>query len=148
MASTEKRRKNKVGVGLAANLPTITNPDVSFGDEYFATDTGLYHKVTAAIGGTKQWTSTGLGQGIQVGNFALIAGTRTISVGVTITAASRIYVSRNGAPGGGTAIGLLNVRGLIVGGPGVGTFIVEALAEANQAVVAADTSTIVFMIVG
>jgi len=143
--ATEKRRRNKVGVGLAANRPTITDSGVSFGDEYFATNTGEYSKVTSTAAGVKQWTVSALGQGIQVGTVVLTAGDETVAT-ATITAASRVFVTRQGAPGGGTAIGLLNVRAVTPGAPG--SFIVEALAEANQAVVAADTSTVVWMVVG
>lgn len=145
MASIEKNRRNKVGIGLAANRPLITNSGVSPGDEYFASNTGEYSKCTLTAAGAKQWTTTALGQGIQVGTVVLTAGDETVST-ATITASSRVYVSRQGAPGGGTAIGLLNVRAVTPGAPG--SFIVEALAEANQAVVAADTSTVVWMVVG
>ena len=47
---------------------------------------------------------------------------------------------------GGIALGLIGVRAVTPGAPG--SFIIEANAEANQAVVAADTSPVVWFVIG
>ncbi len=142
--ATEKRRRNKVSVGLAAELPTITNPGVSFGDEFYATDTGAYSKVTPDSTGAKQWTTSALGSGIQAGTDVLVTGTKVITA--TVTVKSRIIVSRRDLPGGGTSIGAeLSVPNQGVAGA---NFTVNSVAEVNQAVVAADTSKFDWMVIG
>ncbi|HVY65886.1 MAG TPA: hypothetical protein VHH11_13775 [Gammaproteobacteria bacterium] len=131
-----------------AQFDALDLATLAVGFTVFISDAGTVAEVTLDDTGAKRWQLTQFGAGVQVGASALVAGTKTIDTGVTITAASKVFVTRQGAPGGGTAIGLLNVRAVTPGAPGVGSFVVESLAEANQALVAADTSAFVFCVVG
>jgi hypothetical protein len=85
---------------------------------------------------------------IQTGTLTLVAGTKTINTGVTITSASKIFLQPN-TPSGGTQGVKYKVpdAGLTVGAPGTGAFIVTAVDNAG-ATVATDVSTVNYLIVG
>jgi hypothetical protein len=95
-----------------------------------------------AVGG-----ASGAG-GVQAGTVTLVAGTKTVNTGITITSSSKVFVSLN-TPGGGTQGVKYKVpdASLVVGGPGTGTFIVTGVDNAG-ATVATDVSTINYLIVG
>lgn len=85
---------------------------------------------------------------IQTGTVTLAAGTVTKSTGITITANSKVFLTLN-TPGGGTNGSQYKVpdASLVVGAPGVGTFVATAVGT-NGATVNTDVSTLNYLIVG
>lgn len=85
---------------------------------------------------------------LQAGKLTLVAGTKALATGITITPNSKVFVSLD-TPGGGTQGVKYKVpdASLVNGGPGTGEFIVTAVDNAG-ATVATDTSTINYLIVG
>lgn len=139
MASDPKTQPNKVSAGLAANRPggiltaiPATENTVSFGDEYYATDTGEYSKCTSTATGTKQWTTVINGNGISRGTGTTNGSTLTIA-DTGVTATSSIMLTRTGTSA--TALGELSVVSRVVGT----SFTVAPLNPANGATLATDT---------
>jgi len=87
------------------------------------------------------------GTSIQTGTGSLSSGVLTVATGITITAGSKVYVTRN------TKAGTMGVElevkdaDLVVGGSGVGTFIVRSLKSDGTAETS-DTSSLNWLIVG
>lgn len=88
-----------------------------------------------------------LSQVVQGGTVTLVAGTVTVSTGVTLTSASRIILSRTAQ--GGTSTGVIgyDVSSKTVGAPGTGAFTVIA-SNAAGTIVNTDTSTLDYIIIG
>lgn len=142
--STEKRRRNKVGVGTAATRPTITNSGVSFGDEYIATDTGVWSKVTSDAAGAKQWTTFGvLGAGLQYGTDTLAGGQKTVAA--TMSTTSRLLISRRTAPA--AAIGSIVVTAPAPGVAAASFDVSTVVATTGAGPVATDVSTFDWLVV-
>lgn len=88
------------------------------------------------------------GGGIQTGTVTLVAGVGTVTTGITITAASKIFVTMN------TPAGTLGTWGykvadadLTVGVPDTGEFKIRSIDE-NGSAATSDTSTVNWLIVG
>jgi hypothetical protein len=84
---------------------------------------------------------------IQGGTVTLVAGTKTVSAGITITANSRIIVNRTVQGGTSTAVAEYDVTTQTVGAPGTGAFTVQASTVAGT-IVNTDTSTLAYIIIG
>lgn len=86
--------------------------------------------------------------GMQTGTLTLVAGTKTVNTGLTLTAASKVYLQLN-TPSGGTQGVKYKVpdASLVVGGPGVGAFTATGV-DNTGATVATDGSTLNFLVVG
>lgn len=138
-------RETKRNIGANADLPSISSSDVAPGDEYFSNNTGDYYKVVLDVNGSKVWQRNNAGQGGVSGSATLVAGTATVT-GVNVSASSRFFYGRRTLPGGGTAIGAELATGTVTPGAS-GSFVINSVAEANQAVVAADTSVVNYLIV-
>lgn len=81
------------------------------------------------------------------GTVTLVAGTKTVNTGITITASSVVLTSMNTPGGGGNGVDYkVPSASLVVGGPGVGAFVVTAV-DATGATVATDVSTINYLVV-
>jgi hypothetical protein len=83
----------------------------------------------------------------QGGTLTLVAGTKTIAAGVTITASSRVLLQMTD-PGAGVLGDKYKVTGKVVGGPGVGAFTVTAIANADGSTVATDVSVHDYVVIG
>jgi hypothetical protein len=86
---------------------------------------------------------------VQRGTATLVAGSKTISAGVSLTAASVILLSRKTQGGTVTSTVVYEAPGAsrVVGAPGTGAFTLQASVAAGTAN-AADTSTLDWEIVG
>ena len=126
-----------------SRLINTTLPLTGGGDLSANRTLGINPATTAAAGSLSASDKAKLDQ-LQTGTVTLVGGQSTVNT-ANIRAGSAVMVSRNLLPGGGTAIGLLRVHTIVIGTPG--SFQIEANAEANQAVVAADTSTVVWAVI-
>lgn len=83
----------------------------------------------------------------QYGSATLVAGTKTINTGITITPTSRVFVNRTAQ--GGTSTGVIAYECVTktVGAPGTGAIVLQANNAAGT-IVNTDTSTVDYLIVG
>jgi hypothetical protein len=88
-----------------------------------------------------------IGDQIQGGTLTLVAGTKTIATGITITANSRVLLTRTAQGGTSTAVVEYDCTAKTVGAPGTGAFTVVAATIAG-ATVTTDTSTLDYVIIG
>lgn len=88
-----------------------------------------------------------LAGGLQAGNGTLVAGTFTVSTGVTIAASSEILLTFRGRPGTTTNLATLAVVSRTNGAPGVGAFTVEAVL-ATGAIDSDAVGSVSWLIVG
>ena len=151
---SDSRQTKTIIKGSFADMPLAE--DARLGDEYHVTEGtsaigfigDVFEASPDAVDPTElSWKRITSGSGtpsIQSGTGTLVGGQATIA-SARIVASSRILVTRRAPPGGGTAIGILGVTSQVNGNPG--SFLVQALAEANQALVAADVSTFDWVVV-
>jgi hypothetical protein len=88
-----------------------------------------------------------IGNQVQGGTVTLVAGTKTISAGITITANSRVLFTRTAQGGTSTTVITYDCTSKTVGAPGTGAFTVVAAAAAGTTVTT-DTSTLDYVIIG
>jgi len=89
-----------------------------------------------------------VGGGLQAGTLTLVGGTKTVNTGITITAASKVFLQLN-TPSGATQGVKYKVpdASLVVGGQGTGAFTATAVDNTGAAV-ATDVSTLNYLIIG
>lgn len=83
---------------------------------------------------------------IQSGTITLTAGTVTVNTGITITANSRIVLTRTAQGGTSTTVVFYDVTSKTVGAPATGAFTVQA-RTAPGVLVNTDTSTLDYIII-
>lgn len=83
----------------------------------------------------------------QYGSTTLVAGTKTINTGITITATSRVFVSRTAQGGTSTGVIAYECVSKTAGAPGTGSITIQANNAAGT-IVNTDTSTVDYLIVG
>lgn len=84
---------------------------------------------------------------VQSGEATLVAGTVTIATGITVTATSRVFVSRTAQGGTSTGVIAYECTAKTVGAPGTGAITLRANNAAGT-IVNTDTSTLDYLIVG
>lgn len=102
---------------------------------------------------TGVWVQVGVispvGTVIQTGTAVLVAGTKTVATGISVSATSTVLVGRKAQ--GGTVTSTVQYEELggsrVTGGPGTGTLVFQASVAAGT-VNAPDTSTLEYTIIG
>lgn len=95
---------------------------------------------------TTQTTAATLAGTIQSGTITLASGTVTVNTGITITANSRIVLTRTAQGGTSTTVVFYDVTSKTVGAPSTGAFTVQA-RTAPGVLVNTDTSTLDYIII-